>query len=332
MRQLTSEQKILSFYEDAKKLVKGELVIPRMVSVWLSHCCNLGCRYCLYSEINAAKTLIDTKKFYRLIDELSSLGIEGLEFSGGGEPTVHKECFKFAKYARSKGLRVGMFTNGRIVDTSKVKYFDFVRIGLDATNPKDYAKVKNTKKGVFNDVLDNVQRYLENKTKEKLPRVGLKLVVTEDNWSRMGDFVRLGMKQGVDYVHFRKIVKSRGYKEKKVEVEMGRLYRWLKGKSSNFVYGSFEFELLKKACFMAPIHAVITADGSLLNCCYFNKKKYIIGNVLDSGFKKICFSDRHKEVLSSIKINDCNIHTCRWRRYNNLYRDIIKGYGESAFI
>ena len=43
-------QRILSFYDEAKKLIRGEMVIPRMVSVWLSHRCNLSCEYCIVEK------------------------------------------------------------------------------------------------------------------------------------------------------------------------------------------------------------------------------------------------------------------------------------------
>jgi len=39
--------KILSYYQDAKKLIKGGMILPRMISIWLTTNCNLKCGFCI---------------------------------------------------------------------------------------------------------------------------------------------------------------------------------------------------------------------------------------------------------------------------------------------
>ena len=53
------------------------------------------------------------------------------------------------------------------------------------------------------------------------------------------------------------------------------------------------FDELLAPCFLAPIHAVITSEGNLLNCCYANKPEQVIGNVLEEGFADVWFSEKH---------------------------------------
>ena len=66
-----SPNKILSFYSEAKKLLKGNITVPRMVSVWLSQVCNLRCSHCLFTDYNKeVNKFIDTDKFKDFISEI----------------------------------------------------------------------------------------------------------------------------------------------------------------------------------------------------------------------------------------------------------------------
>lgn len=328
-------EKILSFYSDAKKLEQHELVIPRMVSVWLSHYCNLNCSYCLYSEMNQKRVFIDTQKFMKLLRELKLLGVEGIEFSGGGEPTVHKDCFKLAEYAKMIGFRVGMFTNALHFDWDKISNFSYIRVGLDTLNKDTFKKLKGAKDGMFDMVIKNIEELVQKSrslSREKRPRIGVKFMVCRDNYLDIIEkAIKFGVETGVDYVHFRRVFGKEGLNEKEVSYFLGELNsakRLFKG----FIYGDFMFEDLKEPCFMAPIHSVITAEGNLLNCCYGTSDDYVIGNVFESTFEEVWYSDKHKQVMNKYTPDFCNKYTCRWRRYNNLMRDVLSGEGDFSFI
>src|SRR3990167_3485949 len=177
--------RILSFYKDAKTLRAGGMVIPRMISCWLTHVCNLNCSYCLYTEShNVYKDLGDTEKFMRFIDEISELGVEGIQFGGGGEPTVHKDCFKIAKYAKDKGMQVGMLTNAARFDIPlALESFRYIRLGIDAHTDELYQQVKGTKPGVFAKTEANCRELIgaRNKSGNRFPRIGVKHLIGKKN-------------------------------------------------------------------------------------------------------------------------------------------------------
>lgn len=324
--------KILSFYQDAKVLLRGKLVIPRMVSIWLSHSCNLNCQYCLYSQINGEKTFIDKTKFYGLLYELVSLGVESVEFSGGGEPTLHPDCYDFAEYAKRIGLRVGMLTNACKLDFDKVKHFDYIRIGLDAVDEDTYEKVKGGSKITFNRTLRDIRKLVNVARQAGIPRIGLKFMVNESNYNQWYKAIDLGKKLGVDYVHFRRFYGGKTDVGEEKSTLISKTLEDFKEIHGRFIYGDFVFENLKEPCFLAPIHSVITAKGDILNCCYFNSPEFVIGNAFEEGFETAWFSNRHKEIMREIKVCDCNKFSCRWRYYCNLMREIISGKGEISFI
>ncbi len=322
--------RILSFYQESKSLIQGKMVIPRMVSVWLSQKCNLNCGYCGFSSTHDG-TLIDSNKFRLLLKEFADLRVESIELSGGGEPTIHKECFEFAEYISGFGMKVGMLTNGFRFDLDRIKYFDYIRVGLDAIDKESYSKIKGVHKGVFNEVVDNIKSVVGRRNEDIMvkPVVGVKFIINENNYRNMQDFINYGYDLKVDYVSFRGLFGENSSNELD---EANLIFDDMKESWDDFIQGSFSFDDLIYPCFMAPIHAVITADGNLLNCCYFNDADHVIGNVFEKPFKKLWFSDRHWKVLESIPQQECNKHTCRFRDYNNRMGNLLDGKELISFI
>ena len=315
--------------------IRSKKVVYRKVLVYNFECSPINgyvangivVHNCLYSKIHDSGEFINDRKFYNLIGELERLGVESIEFSGGGESCLHPECFKFAEYIKSFGIRVGLLTNGTVFDWDRVKYFDYIRVGLDAIDVDGYMKVKGGSEMMFNKVVSNVRMLIERKEGGR-PVVGLKFIVSRKNKILSEEVVNFGFNLGVDYVHFRRACNDGSDEEDKVElVELDSL----KKKYGKFVRGSFKFKRLKEKCFLAPIHAVVNAKGDLLNCCYAFGGEYIIGNVFAGGFKDLWFSVRHKEIINKINVDFCNSVSCRWRVYNNYMKRILRS-GKLSFV
>jgi len=326
--------KIWSFYSDAKKLYNNELIIPRFVSIWLSTVCDLGCDYCFFSKYNkSTRQFINTQKLYTFIDELASLGTEAIEFSGGGEPTLHPDCFNIAEYAVKRGLKVGLLTNGAKFDFDKIKYFSYIRIGLDAIDNIGYRKIKKSNKTRFDKTITSIKK-LKSYTVSGRPRIGVKFMLTKENCMEIASMIEFALKLGVDYCHFKAThTDSNSIKNLDLINRVENILKYFKAKSPKFVYGSIVREKLKTKCFMSPIHTVITANGDLLVCCYFYNKEHIVGSVFKDSFSKVWFSKKHIELLDSITPKECNKYDCRWIKYNNEMKGIIeKGEHDLSFI
>jgi radical SAM protein with 4Fe4S-binding SPASM domain len=111
------------------------------IVVWnITRTCNLRCIHC-YSDSDrmAYNGELNLDECIGVIDDLADYGIPGLLLSGG-EPMVHPHFWKLAEYARSKGLRLTLSTNGTLIDPEKaarLKELDFAYIGisLDGIGP-----------------------------------------------------------------------------------------------------------------------------------------------------------------------------------------------------
>lgn len=319
--------RILSFYKDAQKLYRGEMVLPRMVSVWLTHMCNLACSYCLYAWTHAQHKVVDPGKFNAFIDEIARLGIEGLEFAGGGEPALHPKCFEFAERASKLGVRVGMLTNGTRYDLARaVKYFSYIRIGIDAHTDSLYTIVKSPKsKGQFDVVVRNTEDLLSKRGRGASPKIGFKFLLGKKNYEYLQAMAEFSKGVGVDYAWFAAEHNSESelneYERDLVEKTLASL----KVRYQGFVRGSVTRLRASVPCFMAPIHTVMDAHGNLFVCCYFNvPEKNSFGNALDSGFEKVWFSEKHQKVQKSYSVQECDKFSCRWHSYNREMKQVLE--------
>jgi hypothetical protein len=105
---------------------------PAHVQLILSDTCNQACNFCAYRdpsysssqlfyEIQPGKSglrrdtehpernynpsrMISTEKALEIIDDCADMGVSGLQFTGGGEPTVHPEFSGILHIAQMKGI------------------------------------------------------------------------------------------------------------------------------------------------------------------------------------------------------------------------------------
>lgn len=317
--------KIFSFYEDAKKLYNGELVYPRFVSHWLTTVCDLKCNFCFFEDFNKnSMKFVDTPKLLLLINELVKIGVESFEFSGGGEPTLHPDCFKIAEYASRKGLKVGLLTNGAKFELDKLQYFSYVRIGLDSATEKTYSVIKGGSPERFSKTIDLVKKLVEVcKNNSLKTTIGLKFMVNITNFHEIWDMIKLSKLLDVDYAHF-KTTHNDKFKISAADLKfLSKDLENYKKTFPGFVIGSFDKLEASAKCFMSPIHAVVNSIGDLLICCYLTERKYIVGNVFRNNFASIWNSNRHKNIIKSISKEKCSQFDCRFHVYNDIMKSEI---------
>lgn len=110
--------------------------------------CNLSCLHCISSpgEINELKN----EDCLKTIDILSHLGCQELFFTGG-EALVKKDIWKIVKRAKEKRFKIGLFTNGILINKNNIslfkKFIDIVGISIDGSCPRINDRIRG--KGSF---------------------------------------------------------------------------------------------------------------------------------------------------------------------------------------
>jgi radical SAM protein with 4Fe4S-binding SPASM domain len=124
---------------------------PMMVVLSFTYVCNAGCPNCPYnnSEIRAAykdAVYMPEDVFKAIADECGPHG-SLLRVSGGGEPMLHPRAVEFLVYAKSKGCRVGLITNGSRFDRAQLEALigsgvEAIEFSVDAPDEETYRVVR----------------------------------------------------------------------------------------------------------------------------------------------------------------------------------------------
>ena len=112
---------------------KGAEQFPLMVVLSFVYVCNAKCPNCPYNNSEIRSTYKDAmvmprEIFKRIADECGEYGAY-LRISGGGEPMLHPEAVSLLKYAKEKGARIGLITNGSKFNSENL--YELISAGVD---------------------------------------------------------------------------------------------------------------------------------------------------------------------------------------------------------
>lgn len=124
---------------------------PMMLVLSFVYPCNAKCPHCPYTNSNIRKEYRDTPfmpeaTFKKIADE-SGPHQAYLRISGGGEPMLHPQATELFIYAKEKGCRIGLITNGSKFTEENSRALvaagvDMIEFSVDACDPENYSRVR----------------------------------------------------------------------------------------------------------------------------------------------------------------------------------------------
>jgi len=159
--------------------------------------CNQRCYFCTYGQykekgrnIGLQMSLAEVK---RCIDQLAVVGVRGVIFTGGGEPSLFPYLVEAMTYARSFGMDVALNTNGYRCSDGLMEGIlsckpTYIRISFNSGHP--YTQKLVTGRNNFHQVLQNIERFAKRKS-QLAPETDLSVgyVVNIVNLHEMMDFL-----------------------------------------------------------------------------------------------------------------------------------------------
>lgn len=191
-----------------QKMRDGLRPAPVHVQLVLSDLCNHDCSFCAYritaglsNELfpeNGEKNpnrRIATDKAVEIIDDCAALGVQAIQFTGGGEPTVHKDHLALFAHAQARGLKTSLVTNGVKLDPEHpaVRAMTWVRVSVDAGTEQTYCRIRRVPGNHWRAVWQNTAKLA--KTCEGVVSVGF--VVTPENYREIPAAATLAREAGV---------------------------------------------------------------------------------------------------------------------------------------
>ena len=200
----------LRYGRDSKKLPSHLLQFSKdkkPVVVWnVTQRCNLRCVHCYaHSKDMEYKNELTTEEGKALIDDLAEFGSPVILFSGG-EPLMRKDLPELVSYARSKGIRAVISTNGTMITEEMAKKLkdiglSYVGISLDGM------RETNDKFRGIEGSFDKALQGLHNCQKEGI-KVGLRFTINRHNVHDIPAIFDLMEKENIPRICFYHLVYS----------------------------------------------------------------------------------------------------------------------------
>lgn len=171
---------------------------PVHVQLILSDLCNQDCGFCAYrmssglsTELfGTAKThnpnrQIATEKAIEILDDCAALGVKAIQFTGGGEPTVHRDHLEIFAHAQHLGMDTALVTNGVRLEATHpaIQAMAWIRISIDAGTPESYSTIRRVSASHWGKVWSNLEWVIRAGYEGVL---GVGFVVTPDNYHEIG--------------------------------------------------------------------------------------------------------------------------------------------------
>jgi radical SAM protein with 4Fe4S-binding SPASM domain len=124
---------------------------PMMCVLSFVYVCNAHCPNCPYTNSNIRQEYSDRPLMhadtFKIIADQCGPHQAWIRLSGGGEPMLHPQAVELIEYAKSKGARIGLITNGsRFTEDSIQRLLacgtDMIEFSVDAADPDTYGLVR----------------------------------------------------------------------------------------------------------------------------------------------------------------------------------------------
>ncbi|MBI2063441.1 MAG: radical SAM protein [Candidatus Yanofskybacteria bacterium] len=336
-------KKIFFHPEQIVKYKQGERPFPVTMEIDLTNNCNHKCVWCydLDKHVQSASEFLNTAVIKERLKEAYGLGTRGLNFSGGGEPMLHKDFLDILRFAKDMGFDLGLITNGSAIHSKNVQSLSelltWVRISMAGGDRASYRDIQGVDQ--FDMVIEKIRLLSQIKKRMRTKLViGIRVLVLEKNLHSLENMAGILKDMEINYLQLapdqfstdggafwnssenqktqetvREILKERGIA--------------LLGAGFSVVQDNLNYP---RTCYAHFFQAVITAKGELRFCKNARgDDNYILGNINEQTLKEIWNSDKNKEIESWVRPDNCGLF-CKNMALNTTMEDILYPPAEIA--
>lgn len=310
--------KLLWHRERVEAWLRGERIAPITMDCALTRRCTYRCIYC-YGQLQANDEKRMTQDvIFRFLDDAAEIGVKGVSLVSDGESTCSPHLCAAVLRGKENGLDMALGTNGYLLKVEELPNMlaalTYLRFNISAAVPRRYAQIMGCKEEAFHKVIDIIKKCVQIKKENKLEvTLGLQMVLLPDFKDQVILLAKLGRQLGVDYL----VVKHCSDDEKgSLGVNYAKYFEMTDLLKEAESYSTPDYLVKVKwskilsegkrryiQCYGPPFIMQLSGSGLVAPCgMLFNRKykKYHIGNIVDTSFKKIFKSKRYWEVLELI--------------------------------
>jgi len=276
--------------------------------------------------------------------QLYDLRVKAVTFTGGGEPMMSPHIVELIQYADSLTLDVALITNGKRLTLEKAEqifpYCEWVRVSVDASNPKEYEEQHGMFEKDWHSLLDNIEKIAVHKGDCTL---GIAFLTNGLNDDSIMPFAELGKGLGVDYAQFRpQHLTTDQHTSKTLKMISNAIETYADDPDYNVVCSEHKYQKIGDGnvgryytkCYGQHFAGVIAADHKLYACCHMRGiEKYCIGDLRKQTLKEIWYSKKkmNMEDVVDVTSSDC-IPLCRGDSFNEILFPLKQPITHANFI
>lgn len=309
-----------------------EPAAPVHIHLIVSDLCNQKCSFCAYrdedypsnqlfgigdgeSRNNNPNRMIPEQKVLEILADAHEMGVKAIQFTGGGEPTLHPAFNSFLEFCHDR-LDIGIVSNGVRWSDETIRHGRramWVRISIDAGTAATYSSIRKVSTRHFDSACETVYKLSGGGAV-----VGVGFVVTKENWREIVEGVALAKELGANNVRLSAVFQSEderyfeGFYEE--AAELCRVAKEEYDGDGFTVFNNFGrrlSDLQEKApdyslCGFHHLTTYIGGDQNMYRCCVTAYNELgLLGSLKDRRFKEAWFSADVQEKIQTFDARSC---------------------------
>jgi len=310
--------------QDSNEALKGVLFL-------VTQACNLDCHYCSLGKASVSKNF-PKDFFYKIVEELGSLGVKSLLLSGG-EPLLRSDLLDMISFA-SQRLKVSLSTNGTLIcenEAHKLKEADVseIAISLDGVSARTHDGLRG--KGNFQRTLKGIDSLKREGLGE---RINLHFCLSNRNIEEAIDLPEFAEDLGIQkitYLSMKKLGKaSEVWNDLKPDRESYK--EFFSELYEAFFTKGFPIEVNSPLSGFRPrikpqervstcpfgTQLIVDVKGGIYPCPGMLFPDYCLGNVFDMSIEEAMRSPKFKALKEEFRARLERISKCRSCTWRNL--------------
>ncbi|MBI5787366.1 MAG: radical SAM protein [Candidatus Schekmanbacteria bacterium] len=298
--------------------LSGARIAPITIDCALTRRCTYRCSYCYGTLQSNDEKKMSQDVIFRFLDDAAEIGVKAISFVSDGESTCSPYLYNAILRGKANNLDMALGTNGYLLKDEQLEKIlpalTYLRFNISAGDPGRYNEIHGCRNGCFDKVINTIRESVKIKRNNNLKvTLGLQMVLLPQFADQILPLAYLGKDLGVDYLvikhcsddeqghlgvdysQYYKMVdilkEAEGFSDEKYLVKV----KWSKVLSGG--------KRCYSKCFGPAFIMQFSGSGLVAPCgMLFNRnyKKYHIGNIAETSFKKIWQSDRYRQVLDLI--------------------------------
>ena len=274
------------------------------------------------------RRMIPRDKCMEIVDDCAEMGVKAIQFTGGGEPTVHPHFRDIAYRAQAHSIETALVTNGVMFSKPEFREvalnMSWVRVSVDAGNRDTYAHIRSVSDKQWDLMSNGLAALVKERESYDFRslyqplQIGVGFVVTPDNHKEIYQAAEVFSEIGVDNIRYGVMFNPEGDKPYKgikqaIAYEVERVKYDFHSNSFNVIDRTGEkLKELKQGrpdyrrCGYQELTTYIGGDQNVYRCCIYAYNLHgLLGTIRDKRFKDFWFSEERAEKFREFSARSC---------------------------